>query len=81
MKGICPHCKADDQYSDLCESCGRVPEEITDPKCSLCGQTPTKEKTNHYFFKLKNFGDSLSKWLDETTTSSKRCKKICSKLD
>jgi methionyl-tRNA synthetase len=75
VKGICPNCKAEDQYSDLCESCGRVPEEITDPKCSLCGQTPTKEKTNHYFFKLKNFADSLSKWLDETTTLQKDVKK------
>ena len=53
--GTCPYCKADDQYSDLCEKCGRVPDEIKDPRCSICGQTPIKEKTNHYFFKLKNF--------------------------
>ena len=57
VKGICPYCNAVDQYSDLCESCGRVPEEISDPMCSICGQTPTKEKTTHFFFKLKNFGD------------------------
>ena len=59
----------------MCESCGRVPEEITDPKCSLCGQPPTKEKTNHYFFKLKNFEDSLSKWLDENNNLQKDVKK------
>jgi methionyl-tRNA synthetase len=70
VKGICPHCKAEDQYSDLCESCGRVPDEISDPKCSICGQTPTKEKTTHYFFKLKNFSESLSKWLDENQNLS-----------
>ena len=75
VKGICPYCKAEDQYSDLCESCGRVPEEITDPKCSLCGQPPTKEKTKHYFFKLKNFGNSLSKWLDENQHLQKDVKK------
>ena len=74
-KGICPHCKAKDQYSDLCESCGRVPEEISDPKCSLCGQPPTKEKTNHYFFKLKNFGPQLSEWLEENTHLQKDVKK------
>ena len=67
--------RAEDQYSDLCESCGRVPEEIIDPKCSLCGQPPTKEKTNHYFFKLKNFQDSLSKWLDENNNLQKDVKK------
>jgi len=75
VKGICPSCKAEDQYSDLCESCGRVPEEITDPKCALCGQPPTKEKTNHYFFKLKNFADSLSTWLDENKNLQKDVKK------
>jgi methionyl-tRNA synthetase len=75
VKGVCPYCNAEDQYSDLCESCGRVPDEIRNPKCTLCGQTPTKEKTNHYFFKLKNFADSLSKWLNENEHLQKDVKK------
>ncbi len=75
VKGVCPYCNAPDQYSDLCESCGRIPEEISDPKCSICGQTPTKEKTTHFFFKLKNFGDSLYKWLDENENLQKDVKK------
>ncbi|EGP93899.1 methionine--tRNA ligase [Nitrosarchaeum koreense] len=75
VKGTCPYCKAIDQYSDLCESCGRVPEEISDPKCSICGQIPTKERTTHFFFKLKNFGDSLYKWLDENENLQKDVKK------
>ncbi|MBS3926629.1 MAG: methionine--tRNA ligase [Nitrosarchaeum sp.] len=75
VKGTCPYCNTVDQYSDLCESCGRVPEEISDPKCSICGQTPTKEKTTHFFFKLKNFGDLLYKWLDENENLQKDVKK------
>jgi methionyl-tRNA synthetase len=75
VKGTCPYCNAEDQYSDLCESCGRVPEEIKDPKCSICGQPPTKEKTKHYFYRLTNFGDSLSKWLDESPHLQKDVKK------
>lgn len=75
VKGVCPYCNVPDQYSDLCESCGRVPEEISDPKCSICGQTPTKEKTTHFFFKLKNFGDSLYKWLDKNENLQKDVKK------
>ena len=75
VKGVCPYCNATDQYSDLCESCGRVPEEISDPRCSICGQTPTKEKTTHFFFKLKTFGDSLYKWLDENDNLQKDVKK------
>jgi methionyl-tRNA synthetase len=75
VKGTCPYCNAQDQYSDLCEGCSRVPEEILNPKCSICGQIPTKEKTTHYFFKLKNFGDSLSTWLDENEKLQKDVKK------
>ena len=48
--GKCPFCNADNQYSDLCESCGRVPEEISDPKCAICGKNPIKKESNHYFF-------------------------------
>ncbi|KAG2478326.1 MAG: Methionine--tRNA ligase [Nitrosopumilales archaeon] len=73
--GTCPYCKAEDQYSDLCEQCGRVPEEIDNPKCSICGQTPVKEKTKHYFYKLKNFSDKLYKWLDENQNLQKDVKK------
>ena len=75
VKGTCPYCSAEDQYSDLCESCGRVPEEISNPKCSICGQKPTKKKTTHYFFKLKNFGNLLDKWLEENSNLQKDVKK------
>jgi len=75
VKGKCPYCQTEDQYSDLCESCGRVPDEIVNPKCSLCGQPPTKEKSKHYFFKLKNFSGSLGKWLDENEHLQKDVKK------
>jgi methionyl-tRNA synthetase len=73
--GTCPYCKAQDQYSDLCEKCGRVPEEIENPKCAICGAVPVKQKTTHYFFKLKNFGDKLTKWLEENEKLQKDVKK------
>ena len=73
--GTCPFCKAEEQYSDLCEKCGRVPDEIDNPKCAICGQTPVKEKTKHYFFKLKNFSDKLKNYLDSNTNLQKDVKK------
>ncbi|MGQ0791542.1 MAG: methionine--tRNA ligase [Nitrosopumilaceae archaeon] len=73
--GTCPYCKAEAQYSDLCEKCGRVPEEIENPHCSICGQTPVKEKTKHYFFKLKNFSEQLTKYLDNAPYLQKDVKK------
>jgi methionyl-tRNA synthetase len=73
--GRCPYCKAEDQYSDLCEKCGRVPEEIEDPKCSICKNPPTKEKTRHYFFKLTNFVNELNQWLDADSHLQRDVKK------
>ena len=75
VKGTCPYCNADDQYSDLCEQCGRVPEEIKNPKCSICGQIPVKEKSKHYFFKLKNFSEQLYNWLEKNENLQKDVKK------
>lgn len=73
--GTCPYCKAEEQYSDLCEKCGRVPEEIDDPRCSICGQPPVKQKTNHYFFKLKNFSEQLNEYLEHAPHLQKDVKK------
>ncbi len=73
--GRCPYCKAEEQYSDLCEKCGRVPQEIEDPKCAICKNPPTKEKTKHYFFKLKNFVNELNQWLEANSHLQKDVKK------
>ncbi len=73
--GRCPYCKAEDQYSDLCEKCSRIPQEIEDPKCAICKNPPIKEKTNHYFFKLTNFVNELNKWLDSDSHLQKDVKK------
>ncbi len=61
--GKCPYCSAENQYSDLCEKCSRVPAEILDAKCAICGATPVKKETKHYFLKLSGFSDKLKKWL------------------
>ena len=61
--GKCPNCAAENQYSDLCEKCGRVPDQILEPKCSLCCRPPTKKSSKHYFFKLSNFSKQLEVWL------------------
>lgn len=73
--GRCPYCKAEEQYSDLCEKCGRVPQEIEEPKCSICKNPPTKEKTKHYFFKLTNFVNELNEWLAGDSHLQKDVKK------
>ncbi|MEM4367180.1 MAG: methionine--tRNA ligase [Candidatus Anstonellales archaeon] len=63
--GICPHCGAEDQYSDGCEACGRTigPGEIKEPKCSVCRKKPSKKRSEHSFFNLKAFGPKLEEWI------------------
>jgi methionyl-tRNA synthetase len=61
--GRCPYCNAENQYSDLCEKCGRVPDQILEPKCAICGRPPVKKESKHYFFRLSSFDEKLKKWL------------------
>jgi methionyl-tRNA synthetase len=61
--GTCPYCGAPNQYSDLCESCGRVPEKILEPRCAICSRPPVKRESKHYFFRLSSFSDKLRDWL------------------
>lgn len=65
VKGKCPFCGADDQYSDACEKCGRTfqHQEIIDPYCIICKSKPITKEGEHYFLKLSSFSDKLEKWL------------------
>ncbi|HZA47805.1 MAG TPA: methionine--tRNA ligase [Nitrososphaera sp.] len=65
--GRCPYCNAENQYSDLCEKCGRVPDQILEPKCAICGRPPVKKESMHYFFRLSSFEEKLRKWLLSNT--------------
>lgn len=65
--GKCPFCGAENQYSDLCEKCGRVPDEILEPKCAICNRPPVKKQSTHYFFKLSSFADRLKGWLSSNS--------------
>ncbi len=73
--GKCPFCSAEDQYSDLCEKCGRIPDHIIDPKCSICGSKPVKRKSRHYFFNLSTFSKELESWLNENKSLQSDVKK------
>jgi methionyl-tRNA synthetase len=68
VKGKCPYCGAEEQYSDVCENCGRTlqPGQILEPHCSICGRPPVLKKSTHYFFKLSAFSKQLEQWLQGT---------------
>ncbi|MCF6300272.1 MAG: methionine--tRNA ligase [Proteobacteria bacterium] len=65
VKGSCPKCKAEDQYSDNCEVCGATYDslEVINPKSVVSGATPVLKKSKHLFVNLKNFEPMLKDWV------------------
>ena len=61
IRGICPRCKAEDQYGDSCEVCSATyqPTDLINPRCSNCGTTPVLKQSEHYFFKLADYEKQL----------------------
>ena len=66
VKGKCPHCKAEEQYGDVCEKCGSVIKgiDLLEPYCIICHNRPIKKDSEHYFFKLSSFAKKLAQWFD-----------------
>jgi methionyl-tRNA synthetase len=66
VRGTCPFCKAEDQYGDACENCSKTytPADLIDPVSVVSGTTPVTRESEHYFFKLSDYGDRLKAWMD-----------------
>ncbi len=67
VKGVCPHCNAEDQRGDQCEVCGKQlePHEMENAYCILCCGKPQQRETEHWFFRLSEFSDRLMEWIKE----------------
>jgi len=65
VRGICPRCKSEDQYGDACEVCGATytPNDLIDPVSVLSDTQPVWRESEHYFFRLSDFGERLRKWM------------------
>ena len=64
VKGTCPKCKAADQYGDNCEVCGTTYDttDLIDPYSVLSGKSPIEKESEHYFFKVSQFEETLNQW-------------------
>ena len=62
VTGSCPKCSASAQYGDSCSACGAVfdPQELKEPKCSLCQTPPEVKETSHIFLNLENYRKELT---------------------
>ena len=78
IKGECPKCRTKDQYGDSCESCGSTynPTDLINPYSVLTGASPIRKKTKHYFFKLSECSDFLSKWTKSGTLQKEASNKL-----
>lgn len=65
VRGTCPRCGAPDQHGDSCEVCGATytPADLIDPISVLSGTPPVFRDSEHLFFKLNDFTDSLQAWV------------------
>lgn len=65
VQGTCPKCDAPDQNGDNCDVCGATytPTELKNPQSVVSGATPILKDSEHYFFDLPQFEESLQTWL------------------
>ncbi len=65
VKGVCPKCKAEEQYGDSCEKCGATysPTDLINPYSVVSGSKPVMRESEHYFYKLSESSDFLKSWL------------------
>jgi len=66
IEGTCPYCGFKQARGDQCDECGRTldPQELIDPRCVLCHETPEFRETSHFFLRLDLFQDRLTEWLE-----------------
>ncbi len=79
IRGICPKCKAENQYGDSCDACGATyqPTDLIKPACATCGKEPVRKKSIHYFFRLADFQQKLKELMAGGYTG----KSVSNKLD
>ncbi len=67
IEGTCPYCQTSGARGDQCDACGKPinPVELIEPRCRLCGSTPTFKDSEHFFFRLSAFRDRLLAWVRE----------------
>ena len=72
VEGICPECGAVARGDECDQGCGRhlEPGEILEPVCKICRSKAEYRVQEHFFFRLSEFKDFLSDYLDKLEGTS-----------
>ncbi|OED30865.1 methionine--tRNA ligase [Methanosphaera sp. WGK6] len=75
VEGICPHCESEAR-GDQCEVCGRHlnPTDLKEPHCLICDGTPHVQQSKQYYFKLHEFEEPLTQWINNNENLPKNVK-------
>lgn len=67
VEGTCPNCKTMGARGDQCENCGNWlnQEDLIDPKCKICANTPVLRETKHWYFPLGDYQKQLEVYVEE----------------
>jgi methionyl-tRNA synthetase len=65
IEGTCPICGYDGARGDQCDNCGNQldPIDLINPRSRINGETPKFVETEHFFFDLPAFTETLGSWL------------------
>jgi len=76
--GTCPFCNYEKARGDQCENCGNLlePTQLINPKCVVCGSTPSKKETEHCFIDFPKLRDRVIEYINNNPYFDKRIKAI-----
>ena len=76
VEGKCPYCGYERARGDQCDKCGRLlePTFLLEPRCVICGNTPTVKTTRHWYIDLSKFAEPLTRFLQENKQISSNAK-------
>lgn len=68
VNGLCPKCGTNAR-GDQCDACGTVlePENLINPRCGVCGETPSFKESKHLYIAVTKLEDQLRSYIDSHT--------------
>ncbi len=81
VTGTCPYCHQPGARGDQCDnpSCGKLltPLELIEPQCTICGTTPERKTTTHWYFDLPQLEDRLKALIEANDIIPPNAKSMC----